>query len=148
MTTEIIATSRAEQQIATLSRTHAKALDVFIDELGPNGCRALGYRLTGQTPLDRICVKHLRDNLRAVVAFEKPERIWILLVGPHDDKDPNRDVYTELYAILGVEPPNAGRRAKPSCCGEDGQPPAGLGDDLADIIIRSVKQRRTRARAR
>lgn len=121
---------------------------MFINELGPNGCRALGYRLTGQTPLDRICVKHLRDNLRAVVAFEKPERIWILLVGPHDDKDPNRDVYTELYAILGTEPPNAEGRAKPSCCGEDGQPPAGLGDDLADIIIRSVKQRRTRARAR
>lgn len=87
-------------------------------------------------------------QFRAVVAFEKPERIWILLVGPHDDKDPNRDVYTELYAILGTEPPNAEGRAKPSCCGEDGQPPAGLGDDLADIIIRSVKQRRTRARAR
>lgn len=127
-----------------LSRPHAKALDSVINELGHNGCRALGYRLTGQTPVDRICVKHLRDNLRAVVAFETPERIWLLLVGPHDDKDPDQDVYTELYKILGVEPPDTAGRTKPPCCGEDGQPPASLGDDLADIIIRSVKQRRTR----
>jgi hypothetical protein len=33
-------------------------------------------------------------------------------------------------------------RDKPPCCGDDGQPPPELGDDLADFIIRAAKRRR------
>jgi mRNA-degrading endonuclease RelE of RelBE toxin-antitoxin system len=80
--TEVVATPRAEQQIAGLDRVHAKAFGDFLDDLAARGCRALGYPLSGRTPVDRMCVKHLRDDFRVVVAFEGPRRAWVLLVGP------------------------------------------------------------------
>ena len=43
-----------------------------------NGCAALAYRLTGPVPLSQLCVKHLRAALRAVVAFESPQRAAVL----------------------------------------------------------------------
>jgi hypothetical protein len=89
-----------------------------------------------------MCVKHLRGAIRVVVAFESARRACILLVGPHDDADPNRDVYAELYDLLDAAPPEAGGRSKPPCCGQDGRPPPRLGDDLADLIVRVAKQRR------
>lgn len=87
MPTEVIATPRADQQIAQLDRTYAKAFADFLDELAAHGCQALGYRLSGPTPVDHICVKHLRDSLRVVVAFEEPGQAWILLLGRHDNQD-------------------------------------------------------------
>jgi hypothetical protein len=84
------------------------------------------------------------DELDRLVAFESPRRACILLVGPHDGTDPNRDVYAERYGLLGAAPPEESGRGKPPCCGEDRQPPPGLGDDLADLIIRTAKQRRPR----
>jgi hypothetical protein len=104
VTIEIIATPRAQQQIDDLSRAQAKTFDAFLDDLATTGCRALAYRLTGPTPLNRMCVKHLRDSLRVVVAFETPQRAWVLLVGPHDDADPSRNVYAELYELLDAYP--------------------------------------------
>lgn len=59
MPTEVIATPRADQQIAGLDRTHAKAFGEFLDDLAARGCQALGYRLSGPAPVDHICVKHL-----------------------------------------------------------------------------------------
>jgi hypothetical protein len=144
---EVLSTPRAQQQIAALDRTHAKALDSFIDGLAREGCGALAYRLTGPTLLSRLCVKHLRGTLRVVVGFESPGRACILLVAPHDNTDPNRDVYAELYELLGTTPPDGVGRNKPPCCGEDGAPPPGLGDTLADLIIRSAKRRSPRRRA-
>ena len=88
MPTEVIATPRADQQIAGLDRTHARAFGEFLDDLAARGCQALGYRLSGPAPVDHLCVKHLRGSLRVVVAFEGQQRAWILLVGRHDDKDP------------------------------------------------------------
>lgn len=129
MPTEVIATPRAEQQIALLDRSHA---------------RALAYRLSGSTPVDRMCVKHLRGTLRVVVAFERADRAWVLLVGPHDDRDPVLNVYGELYRLLGVEPPDAAGRDKPPCCGEDTALPPILGATVTEIADRAAKVRRTR----
>lgn len=144
MPTGVTSTRRAQQQAARLDRMHARAFAAFVDDLARNGCAALGYRLTGPVPISRMCVKHLRGAFRVVVAFESPRQACILLVGPHDDTDPNRDVYVELYELLDAVPPDGAARCKPPCCAEDGQPPSGLGDDLADLIIRTAKQRRPR----
>ena len=102
MPTEVLATPRAEQQISSLSRKQAKAFGTFLDELAAVGCRALAYRLSGPAPMDHLCVKHIGGPLRVVVAFETPQRAWILLVGPHDDRDPVLNVYAELYRLLGM----------------------------------------------
>jgi hypothetical protein len=142
---EVIATRRAQQQIAVLDRTHARAFAAFLDDLSLNGCKALAYRLTGAVPLSRLCVKHLRAALRVVVAFESPRRACVLLVGPHVTADPGLDVYAELYVLLGTVPVEGASRSKPPCCDDDGQPPA-LGDDLADLIVSAARQRRTRRR--
>lgn len=80
MPTEVLATPRAEQQIDALDRKRARAFDDFLNDLAASGCQALGYRLTGPTPLDHLCVKHLRGSLRVVVAFESSRRAWVLLV--------------------------------------------------------------------
>jgi hypothetical protein len=89
-------------------------------------------------------VKHLRGALRVVVAFESPQQACVLLVGPHDTADPGLDLYAELYELLGVGSPTGANRTKPPCCDDDGHPPPGLGDDLADLIISAARQRRTR----
>jgi hypothetical protein len=46
------------------------------------------------------CVRHLSGAIRVVVAFETAERAWVLLVGPHDNKDPILNVYSELASEL------------------------------------------------
>jgi hypothetical protein len=143
---EVTATRRAQQQIAALDRTNTRAFSAFLDELSLNGCAALAYRLTGPAPLSRLCVKHLRAALRVVVAFESPQRACVLLVGPHDAADPSLDVYAELYELLGTDPPEGAGRTKPACCDDSDQPPPGLGDDLADLILSAARQRRTRRR--
>jgi hypothetical protein len=142
---EVTVTRRAQQQISALDRAHTRAFAAFLDDLSLNGCAALAYRLTGAVPLGRLCVKHLRAALRVVVAFESPQRACVLLVGPHDAKDPGLDVYAELYELLGTVPPEGASRAKPPCCDDGGRPP-GLGDDLADLIVSAARQRRTRRR--
>ena len=100
MPTEVLATSRAEQQIACLTRKHTKAFDGFLNQLAP-GREALAYRLSGEQPIDHICVKHLSGSLRVVVAFESPRRAWILIVGQHEDQDP----------VLNVDPSSTGSSA-------------------------------------
>lgn len=77
--TEVVATPRAEQQIAGLGRRQSRAFNDFLNELAADGCRALAYRLSGPAPLDHMCVKHLSGSLRVVVAFESPQRAWILV---------------------------------------------------------------------
>jgi hypothetical protein len=147
MPTEVLATPRAEQQISGLTRKQAKAFDTFLNELADNGCRALAYRLSGQAPLDHMCVKHLSGSLRVVVAFETRQRAWILLVGPHDDQDPALNVYAELYRLLGAKPPPDAGRDKPPCCDEVRDLPPVLGETLAQILDRAAKLRRTRRSA-
>jgi hypothetical protein len=144
MSTEVLATPRAEQQISGLTRGQAKAFDNFLNELAATGCRALAYRLSGNPPLGHMCVKHLGGALRVVVAFETPQRAWILLVGPHDDQDPTLNVYAELYRLLGAEPPPDAGRGKPPCCDELEDLPPVLGETVGEILDRAAKLRRTR----
>ncbi len=144
MPTEVLATPRADQQIAELDRTHARAFGEFLDDLAARGCKALGYRLSGPAPVDHMCVKHLRDSLRVVVAFEGQQRAWILLVGRHDDQDPILNVYAELYRLLGVEPPDSAGRDKPPCCDQSTDLPPVLGAAVTEFVDRAAKMRGTR----
>ncbi len=144
MPTEVLATPRADQQISGLGRKQAKALDNFVNDLAANGCRALAYRLSGEAPLDHLCVRHLGGALRVVVAFETPRWAWVLLVGPHDDHDPVLDIYAELYRLLSTRPPADAGRDKPPCCDETEDLPPVLGATLAEILDRAAKLRRTR----
>lgn len=141
----MLVTSRADQQITGLTRRNAKAFDAFLDDLAARGCHALGYRLSGDLALDHLCVKHLRGSLRVVVAFETESKAWVLLVGPHNDKDPVLNVYAELYRLLGVEPSPDSGRDKPPCCGQPDRQPPVLGDALTDILDRAAKLRKTRS---
>jgi hypothetical protein len=143
--TEVLATPRAEQQIAALARQQTEAFERFLDDLAAQGCKALAYRLTGTHPVDHFCVKHLTGTLRVIVAFETTERAWVLIVGPHTDDRPSIDVYAELYALVGIEPPDSQGRSKPPCCEAPQQslPPA-IGDALTDILQRARQTRRTR----
>lgn len=113
MPTEVLATRRADQQIAALDRRQTTQFNTFVDDLAARGCAALAYRLSGPTPIDHVCVKHLRDELRVVVGFESTNRAWILLVGPHNEQDQEFNIYTELYGLLGVQPPDAGDARNP-----------------------------------
>jgi hypothetical protein len=144
MPTEVRATPRADQQIGSLARRHAKTLDGFLNDLAARGCQALAYRLTGAAPVDHICVKHLRGSLRVVVAFETPSRAWILLVGPHNDEDPVLNVYAEVYRVLGAEPQPDSGRDKPPCCDQDAGEPPILGEALTAILDRAARLRKTR----
>src|SRR5260370_37712407 len=143
MPPEVRATPRAEQQIGRLSRKHSKAFERFLNELAAAGRRALAYRLSGQAPVDHICVKHLIGSLRVIAAFETPERAWILLVGPHDDNDPILNVYAELYRLLGAEPEPGAGRDKPPCCDEAERRQA-AGDALTVVLDHAAEERTTR----
>lgn len=137
-------TPRAEQQIDQLRTAQMKQLAAFVKELESRGCAALGYRLTGDDPLAHLCVKHLGGSLRAVVAFERSDRAWLLLVGPHDDGDPGIDVYTELYRMVGFQPPDSVKRTKPPCCGDGGEAPkmGKVAEELADSATQLRRRRR------
>jgi hypothetical protein len=146
--TEVLATPRAGQQIDGLNRRRSKEFNRFLDDLASRGCKALAYRLSGPTPIDHLCIKHLGESLRVVVVFESPTRAWILLVGPHDDQDLILNVYAELYRLLGVEPPNAAGRPKPPCCDEVGELPPVLGATVTDILDQAREIRKTRREIR
>ncbi len=63
----------------------------------------------------------------------------VLLVLDHEvslPADRRADVYTALYQLAGVEPPEMWR-TKPSCCDEDDQPPAVDGAVLDDLVRRA-----------
>jgi hypothetical protein len=59
---------RAEQQVTGLSRKRSRSLESFLNDLAAGG--ALAYRLSGDAPVNHICVRHLSGSLRVVVAFE------------------------------------------------------------------------------
>jgi hypothetical protein len=118
--------------------------DVWLQQLKSQGCAAMGYRMTGNF-VDRLCVKHLADDDRAVVVFDSPTAATIILLGPHDQTNPDHDVYTLLYKFAGIPEPGDDRK-KPPCCGADGGPPDGRGvaDELAERIYQFVKASRRR----
>lgn len=134
-----------------LRRTHRAAYDQFLTELRSQGCKALGYRLTGDV-VEHLCVRHLVRATRVVVAFTAEDEATIVLVGPHADDDPHNDVYTLLYELAGLERPPQGERTKPSCCSiEDGLPPLAdqrLVDDLVSRARNLTRASGRRARRR
>jgi hypothetical protein len=126
----------ADRQIAGLRGLRLKAYQQFEQELARQGCAALGYRLTGEQPLPRLCVKHLRGNDRVVVAFSD-DVAWVLLVGPHDDGDQAANVYANLYVLAGVSYPTQ-PRTKPPCCDETNAPPR-LDEAVIDDLVRRAR---------
>jgi mRNA-degrading endonuclease RelE of RelBE toxin-antitoxin system len=101
-------TPLAKKQVTALRRTDRAAYDQFLQELSSQGCKALGYRLTGDV-VEHLCVKHLVRALRVVVAFTAEDEATVVIVGQHDDDDPRIDVYTLLYELAGLERPPTGR---------------------------------------
>jgi hypothetical protein len=143
----IFPTALAEKQISALRGPHRKAMDTFLSDLRDRGCAAPGYRLTGEDPVDRICVKHLRGSMRAVVVFEETDLAWLLMVGPHDTGNPDADVYTALWNACGLTAPPGGERDKPSCCTSDGNVPlSGEIEALASLVERCTDLARTSRR--
>lgn len=143
MPLEVRATRRAEQQIGALARRRRQSFDQFLDMLAAEGCAVLSYRLTGDPPIDHLCVKHLDGNLRVIVAFESDELAWILLVGEHNESAATDNIYDELYSLLDVGPPDA-KRTKPPCCGELDLLPPILDSIIDSILDRAERVRRTR----
>src|SRR5260370_14309186 len=139
MANEVVDSSRGGEEMGKLARKDGRAFDAFVNHLAAHGCQALVYRLSGERPIDHICVKHLLGSLRVVVAFESPRRAWILLGGPHDDQDPVLNVYAELFRLLGTEPQRDSGRDKPPCCDKSHGEPPRLADALADILYRAIK---------
>ncbi|XVU23133.1 hypothetical protein ACQPZJ_38620 [Actinoplanes sp. CA-054009] len=70
MRTRVTETPRASQQAEGLRRKDKATCEQFLDMLETEGCAALAYRLTGDLPISRLCVKHLTGKLRVVVGFE------------------------------------------------------------------------------
>ncbi len=98
----------------------------------------MGYWVTGPDPLNRLCVKHLRGRDRVVVAFEDPDRAWVLLVGEHRNSDPGRNVYDVLYELVGVRPGSDAKRTKPPCCdAKNGTAPPANSDVIDDLVERA-----------
>jgi hypothetical protein len=121
-----------------LRKKERRSYDQFLLMLRANGCASLNYRLSGDDLLSKICVTHLSELLRVVVAFSAHNVATVLLVGPHDDRDPFMDVYSQLYELASLAAPPAAGRTKPPCCGEeDGKPPIPDGELLADLVSRA-----------
>lgn len=143
MACQVLSTPLADKQAAGLRGPNRKSFDAFIAELGRRGCAAMHYRLSGNPPVGRLCSVHLRGSWRAIVAFEEPDRAWIVLVGEHLE-EPHRSVYELLYRLVDHVPePGEGRR-KPPCCGDEGEPQL-VDLDVVDALsarVRDVVPRR------
>lgn len=122
----------ADRQIVALRGPRRKKYDEFERALARDGCAALDYRLTGDDPLPQLCVKHLRGNDRAVIAFAD-DVAWVLLVGPHTDGDTAADVYGTLYELADIRRPTQ-PRMKPPCC--TNQQPPELDETTIDDLVR------------
>lgn len=135
MAVEVRATPLANKIIEELPRRSRRAYDQFEADLAARGCAALAYRLSGDL-LDHLCVLHLIGAMRVIVAFESAEVAYVVLVGNHDDSRPPLDVYQQLYAQAGHEPPDQAGRDKPPCCDtETGKPPTDSGS-LDELLAR------------
>lgn len=139
----------ATDDFETLPDDVDKAVNQKLRELQRRGCAVADYRLSG-ADVEHICIVRLPRRNRMVVAFPAEEEVAILLVGPHNETNPEVNVYTRLYESLDIEVP-ADERRKPPCCA-DGQPPvdADLVDDFLEGSkkLRKGKARRRRGRSR
>jgi len=135
-----VETPVATMQAGGLRGPARRRYEAFLDDLAAQGCAAMGYRLTGPDPLPRLCVQHLRAQDRVVVAFPAVDEAWILLVAPHRDADPGRNVYDLLYQLAGVAPPEQARRTKPPCCDEQTSTPPPIAVTELDTLVDSARR--------
>jgi len=63
----------------------------------------------------------------------------VVLIAEHDRG--SKDVYGALYELLGISRPT-GKRSKPPCCGDDGEPP--IDPELLDHLVAAAKRLRRR----
>lgn len=133
---EVRQTPLATSRVAGLRGPNLRAYNAFLDALAHEGCAAMGYRLTGPV-IERLCVKHVRGRLRAVVAFSLDDVAWVLLVGEHLN-DAEVNVYDELYRLVGHRPEPGEKRTKPPCCNdsESTQSDAFGEDEVVELVAR------------
>jgi len=122
-------------------RRRVAALRV-LGELQDRGCEAGGYRLTGEH-LEHVCCRHLYGSDRLLTVWPEPERVVVILVGPHSNA--TGDVYDQVLDALGLETPDD-EREKPACCDEEGSPPTDV--EAAETIADAVESRARQARRR
>ncbi len=143
---EVRQTPLATSRVAGLRGPNLRAYTAFLDALAHEGCAAMGYRLTGAI-VERLCVKHVRGRLRAVVAFSRDDVAWVLLVGEHLS-DTESNVYDELYRLVGHRPEPGEKRTKPPCCDSAESTPndAFEQDEVMELVarVRRVAQRSRR----
>jgi len=120
---DVVATPAAQRGLASLRGPAKKRAEAWLDDLAARGCQAMGYRLTGDPPLDSLCCVHLRASDRAIVTFT-PGTAWVLLVGPYDRQDREADIYTRVYTAAGITAGPLRARTKPPCCLDDITPPS------------------------
>ncbi len=127
-----------------MHKRERKVYKAWYEDFERRGCAAMGYRMYGDG-IDRLCVRHLNDNLRVIVVFESRKEATIVALGPHDESDQRLNVYSQVYAAAEVDRP-VGKRTKPSCCDDEGFPPddAELAERLAANIraIEATMRRR------
>lgn len=138
MSHRVSLTPTARRQADALRGKAAAAYGEFVERLAVEGCAAADYRLTGDT-VNRICALHFYARYRALVCFPEEDHIVVVLIAEHDRG--SKDVYGALYELLGISRPT-GKRSKPPCCGEDGEPPVDL--ELLDRLVTAVKGLRRR----
>lgn len=139
---EVRQTPLATSRVTGLRGPNLRAYNAFLDALAHERCAAMGYRLTGPV-IERLCVKHVRGRIRAVVTFSLDDVAWVLLVGEHlFDSEVN--VYDELYRLVGHRPEPGAKRTKPPCCDDaESTPSDAFGEDeVMELVarMRSVAQ--------
>lgn len=139
---EVRETSLAARGAAGLRGRNLRDYNAFLDALAHEGCAAMGYRLSGPV-IDRLCVKHVRGSLRAVVAFSADDVAWVLIVGDHVD-DPRTNIYDELYRLVGHRPLPGQKRTKPPCCDDANVTPLDAFDpnEVMDLVARVQRMAR------
>ncbi|GAA4890602.1 hypothetical protein GCM10023222_58160 [Saccharopolyspora cebuensis] len=114
-------TRLAQRQRDRLRGAVLRSYTNWLSQLKREGCRAMDYRMTGGG-VEHLCVKHLRDNWRAIVAFHSRHHAVLLLLGQHLDRSPELDVYTQLYRLADIDRPDGQRTKLPCCDGDTGHP--------------------------
>ena len=124
------ATAERKNLPAPVRAVMTKIVDRFYDE----GCRAMGYALTGDLPWPKFCCTHFASNWRIICAFPSPSQIVVVKIAPHTgESDPYLDMAVSLE-----EPPNTEPVKKGQCC-EDGVAPI-LTADEADHIYGAFRK--------
>jgi hypothetical protein len=129
-------TPTARRQADALRGKAAAAYGEMIERLAAEGCAAADYRLTGDT-VNRICALHFYAKYRALVCFPEEGHAVLVLIAEHDRG--SKDVYAALYELLGMSQPK-GKRSKPPCCDDDGEPP--IDPELLDRLVTAAKRLR------